>query len=337
MTSPLTHIPFSLLELASVPQGFSIADTLHSLLDYARAADRLGMHRFWLAEHHNMEGIASSATAVLIGQIAAHTQNLRVGSGGIMLPNHAPLIVAEQFGTLDALFPGRIDLGLGRAPGTDPVTSRALRRDDMRAERFPEEVAELQLLLGPDNGARRVKAYPGANSAVDIWLLGSSLFSAQLAAQRGLPYAFAGHFAPALAAEALALYRRQFQPSAALAEPYAILCLPLILADTDDEARYLGTSSQQRILSLLYGKPLYIPPPVDDMDKIWDAPSRMQVQNFLALSVAGSPQTVAFKLQQLRQRYACDELMFTNDIYDREKRLRALELLPQVQALMANE
>jgi len=337
MTSPLTHIPFSLLELASVPQGFSIADTLHSLLDYARAADRLGMHRFWLAEHHNMEGIASSATAVLIGQIAAHTQNLRVGSGGIMLPNHAPLIVAEQFGTLDALFPGRIDLGLGRAPGTDPVTSRALRRDDMRAERFPEEVAELQLLLGPDNGARRVKAYPGANSAVDIWLLGSSLFSAQLAAQRGLPYAFAGHFAPALAAEALALYRRQFQPSAALAEPYAILCLPLILADTDDEARYLGTSSQQRILSLLYGKPLYIPPPVDDMDKIWDAPGRMQVQNFLALSVAGSPQTVAFKLQQLRQRYACDELMFTNDIYDREKRLRALELLPQVQALMANE
>ncbi len=337
MTSPLTHIPFSLLELASVPQGFSIADTLHSLLDSARAADRLGMHRFWLAEHHNMEGIASSATAVLIGQIAAHTQNLRVGSGGIMLPNHAPLIVAEQFGTLDALFPGRIDLGLGRAPGTDPVTSRALRRDDMRAERFPEEVAELQLLLGPDNGARRVKAYPGANSAVDIWLLGSSLFSAQLAAQRGLPYAFAGHFAPALAAEALALYRRQFQPSAALAEPYAILCLPLILADTDDEARYLGTSSQQRILSLLYGKPLYIPPPVDDMDKIWDAPSRMQVQNFLALSVAGSPQTVAFKLQQLRQRYACDELMFTNDIYDREKRLRALELLPQVQALMANE
>lgn len=337
MTSPLTHIPFSLLELASVPQGFSIADTLHSLLDYARAADRLGMHRFWLAEHHNMEGIASSATAVLIGQIAAHTQNLRVGSGGIMLPNHAPLIVAEQFGTLDALFPGRIDLGLGRAPGTDPVTSRALRRDDMRAERFPEEVAELQLLLGPDNGARRVKAYPGANSAVDIWLLGSSLFSAQLAAQRGLPYAFAGHFAPALAAEALALYRRQFQPSAALAEPYAILCVPLILADTDDEARYLGTSSQQRILSLLYGKPLYIPPPVDDMDKIWDASSRMQVQNFLALSVVGSPQTVAFKLQQLRQRYVCDELMFTNDIYDREKRLRALELLPQVQALMANE
>lgn len=329
-------LPFSLLELASVPTGSDIRHTLLELRRYAQAADTLGLTRLWLAEHHNMEGIASSATSVLIADLAAHTERLRIGSGGIMLPNHPPLVVAEQFGTLAALHPGRIDLGLGRAPGTDPVTSRALHRDERRAERFPQEVAELQRLLG--NGDEPgVRAYPGRNSDIPIWILGSSLFSAQLAAQRGLPYAFAGHFAPALAAEALALYRHQFQPSAALAEPYAILCLPLILADTDDEARYLGTSSQQRILSLLYGKPLYIPPPVEDMDEIWDAPSRMQVQNFLALSVVGSPQTVAFKLQQLRQRYVCDELMFTNDIYDREKRLRALELLPQVQALLANE
>jgi luciferase family oxidoreductase group 1 len=186
MTTTLNDIPFSVLELASVPTGFSISETLNSMLEYAKAADRLQLQRFWLAEHHNMEGIASSATAVLIGQVAARTHNIRVGSGGIMLPNHAPLIVAEQFGTLDALYPGRIDLGLGRAPGTDPITSRALRRDDMRAERFPDEVAELQTLLGPHGADKRVKAYPGANSAVDIWLLGSSLFSAQLAAQRGL-------------------------------------------------------------------------------------------------------------------------------------------------------
>ncbi|WP_430460221.1 LLM class flavin-dependent oxidoreductase [Thalassolituus sp. LLYu03] len=331
MTSPLTHIPFSLLELASVPQGFSIAETLSSMLDYARAADRLGMNRFWLAEHHNMEGIASSATAVLIGQIAAHTQTLRVGSGGIMLPNHAPLIVAEQFGTLDALFPGRIDLGLGRAPGTDPITSRALRRDDMRAERFPDEVAELQLLLGPDNNTKRVKAYPGANSAVDIWLLGSSLFSAQLAAQRGLPYAFAGHFAPRLAREALALYRRQFVPSDRLQKPYAILCLPLILADKDDEARFLSTSSQQRVLALLQGQPLYLPPPIDDMQAIWEDDSlihlRAHMQDFLALSVIGSPATARSKLDMLLQQMPVEELMFTNDIFDREKRIHALELL----------
>lgn len=334
MATTLNDIPFSVLELASVPTGFSIANTLSSMLDYARAADRLGLSRFWLAEHHNMEGIASSATAVLIGQVAAHTQQLRVGSGGIMLPNHAPLIVAEQFGTLDALFPGRIDLGLGRAPGTDPITSRALRRDDMRAERFPEEVAELQVLLGPDAQGKRVKAYPGSNSQVEIWLLGSSLFSAQLAAQRGLPYAFAGHFAPRLAREALEIYRHRFTPSAILQQPHAMLCLPLVLADSDDEARYLATSSQQRVMSLLQGQPLYLPPPVEDMNELWADDSllhlRAHVQEFLSLSVIGSPATARSKLEKLLDQMPVQELMFTNDIFDRQKRIHALELLQTI-------
>lgn len=331
MTTTLNDIPFSVLELASVPTGFSIGETLNSMLEYAKAADRLQLQRFWLAEHHNMEGIASSATAVLIGQVAAHTHNIRVGSGGIMLPNHAPLIVAEQFGTLDALYPGRIDLGLGRAPGTDPITSRALRRDDMRAERFPDEVAELQTLLGPNAADKRVKAYPGADSAVDIWLLGSSLFSAQLAAQRGLPYAFAGHFAPRLAREALALYRHRFVPSDRLQQPHAMLCLPLILADTDDEARFLSTSSQQRVLALMQGQPLYLPPPIDDMQAIWEDESlvhlRAHVEDFLSLSVIGSPASAQSKLRMILQQMPVEELMFTNDIFDRQKRIYALELL----------
>ena len=328
----LTDIPFSLLDLASVPSGSNISATLQRMLRYAQHADQLGINRFWLAEHHNMDGIASSATAVLIGQVAAHTQRLRVGSGGIMLPNHAPLIVAEQFGTLDCLFPGRIDLGLGRAPGTDPITSRALRRDDMRAERFPEEVAELQALLGPANAEKRVRAYPGADSQVDIWLLGSSLFSAQLAAQRGLPYAFAGHFAPTLAREALTLYARQFQPSSQLEKPYAMLCLPLIVADSDDEAQYLSTSSQQRVLSLLKGQPLYLPPPVESMTAVCSPMEQLQIDAFLGLSVTGGPATVQSKLARLIDSLPVQELMFTNDIYAEQQRLHALTLLQQLKS-----
>ena len=326
----LVDIPFSLLDLASVPTGQNISQTLHRLLRHAQMADELGFQRYWLAEHHNMEGIVSSATAVLLGQVANVTEQIRVGSGGIMLPNHPPLIVAEQFGTLDALYPGRIDLGLGRAPGTDPLTSRALRRDDMRAERFPDEITELQTLLGANAEDKRVKAYPGMNSQVDIWLLGSSLFSAQLAAQRGLPYAFAGHFAPRLAQEALTLYRQQFQPSAALEQPYAILCLPLILAETDKEAQFLATSSQQRVLALMRGKPLYLPAPVDSMRGLWSPMEQMQVDGFLSLSVVGSPNTVHSKIQALIQAMPVEELMFTNDIFDEEKRLHALALAKQL-------
>lgn len=325
-----SNVKFSLLELASAPSNTSVRDTLLELRRYAQAADDLGFTRLWLAEHHNMEGICSSATSVLIADLAAHTQRIRIGSGGIMLPNHPPLVVAEQFGTLEALHPGRIDLGLGRAPGTDPMTSRALYRNERRADNFPQEVQELQRLLGECNEPG-VRAYPGRNSKVPIWILGSSLFSAQLAAHLGLPYSFAGHFAPALAQEALHLYRQNFQPSDVLAGPYSMLCVPLILADSDEEAKYLGTSSQQRILALIQGQPLYLPPPVDSMESLWDSTSKLHVQNFLALSIVGGPQTVAFKMQSLLQSYPCDELMFTNDIYDREKRIHALELLKQLQ------
>ena len=328
----LSEIPFSLLELAPMRLGENAGQTLERSLEYARHADALGIHRFWLAEHHNMQGIASSATSVLIGAVAANTRRMRVGSGGIMLPNHPPLVVAEQFGTLDALYPGRIDLGLGRAPGTDPLTSRALRRDDMRAEHFPEEVAQLQKLLGEADPNARVRAVPGEGSQVEIWLLGSSLFSAQLAAERGLPYAFAGHFAPRFSYEALALYRDRFQSSAVLSEPYAVLGLPLIAAQSDEEARWLATSSQQRVLALMRGEPLWLKPPVDSMDGLWTAQERASVESFLGLQVAGGPATVKSKLAHIIHEFQIDELMFTNDLYDQGKRLEALTILESLRA-----
>ena len=322
----LSDIPFSLLDLASVPKGHSIPETFERLARHAQQADKLGFQRFWLAEHHNLKGVASSATTVLMGHLASKTERLRIGSGGIMLPNHPPLIVAEQLGTLDCLYPGRIDLGLGRAPGTDPLTIEALRYDHHRAHQFPDEVAELQTLLGPNSHAK-VQAYPGSDSQVNIWLLGSSLFSAQLAAQRGLPYAFAGHFAPGLAYEALTLYQQQFQASDVLKEPYAMLCVPLVLTDTDEDAALQLTSTQQRVLSLFKRQPLYLPPPVEDMGDIWSPIEAMQVSSFLSLAISGSPATARSKLEALLQRYPVQELMFTNDIYDEDKRLHALELL----------
>lgn len=329
--SLLSQIPFSLLELAPIRQGQSVGDTLRHSLDYAREAERLGFNRFWLAEHHNMEGIASAATSVLIGYIAGGTERLRVGSGGIMLPNHPPLVVAEQFGTLESLYPGRIDLGLGRAPGTDPETSRALSRDPMRAERFPAEVAELQRLLGPrDNNSTRVRAIPGEGSNVPIWLLGSSLFAAQLAAQRGLPYAFAGHFAPRFVYDAIRLYRSQFQPSAVLDKPYVMLGLPLVAADTDEQAAFIGTSSQQRILALMRGQPLWLKSPVESMDKLWSEPEKASVSAFLGLQVLGGPATIKTRLQAIVEELEVDELMFTNDIYDPALRLKALSILMSV-------
>lgn len=323
----LQNTPLSMLELAPMRLGESAAQTLARTLRCARHADQCGLKRFWLAEHHNMPGIASSATAVLIGAVAAATERLRVGSGGIMLPNHPPLVVAEQFGTLDALHPGRIDLGLGRAPGTDPFTSRALRRDDRRAEQFPEEVEILQRLLGPADPQARVRAIPGEGSAVDIWLLGSSLFSAQLAAQKGLPYAFAGHFAPRYAYEAVSLYRARFQPSASLERPYVMLGIPVIAARSDDEARFLATSSQQRVLSLLRGDPLWLRPPVESMAGLWSEQEQASVDAFLGLSVIGGPATLKSKLEHLITEFEVDELMFTNDLYAEDKRLDALSIL----------
>ena len=318
---------YSLLELASVREGDSVGQTLANSVAYARHAENLGFNRFWLAEHHNMEGISSSATAVLVGHIAGATSTLRVGSGGIMLPNHPPLVIAEQFGTLESLYPGRIDLGLGRAPGTDPITSRALRRDGLGAEQFPEDVARLQSLLGPLQPGQPVKAIPGAGTNVPIWLLGSSLYSAQLAAMRGLPYAFAGHFAPRLYREAIQTYRDNFQPSDQLDKPYVILAVPAVPADTDEEAQFLATTSYQRILSLFRGQPLWMRPPVKSMEGLWNSGEQAGVKDFLSLQLLGSEDTLREQLDRLLQTVDVDELMFTVDLYDPEKRRHALDIL----------
>lgn len=319
--------PFSLLELASVREGGSVGQTLADTVAYARRAEQLGYRRFWLAEHHNMEGISSSATAVLIGHIAGATGSIRVGSGGIMLPNHPPLVIAEQFGTLESLYPGRIDLGLGRAPGTDPVTSRALRRAGPGAEAFPEEISQLQQLLGPLRPGQQVRAIPGAGTEVPIWLLGSSLFSAELAAALGLPYAFAGHFAPRLYRQALTLYRSQFQPSAQLDKPWAMLALPAVPAASDEEAQFLATTSQQRILALLRGQPLWLRPPMTSMDSLWSSGEQAAVRDFQALQLLGSGATIGAQLEALLATVEVDELMFTIDLYDPGKRRAALEIL----------
>lgn len=320
---------YSLLELASVREGDSVSTTLANSVAYAQHAETLGFKRFWLAEHHNMEGISSSATSVLVGHIAGRTNTIRVGSGGVMLPNHPPLVVAEQFGTLECLYPGRIDLGLGRAPGTDPITARALRREGLGAEQFPEDVARLQSLLGPLQPDQPVKAIPGAGTEVPIWLLGSSLFSAQLAAARGLPYAFAGHFAPRLYREVLRVYRDNFQPSPQLDRPYAMLAIPAIPADSQDQAKFLATTSYQRILSLFRGQPLWMKPPVESMDGLWNAGEKLSVLDFLALQVMGDADDIRHQLDNLLADIHVDELMFTVDIYDPAQRRHALDILAQ--------
>ena len=323
----LSNIPFSLLELTPMAKGSSVSATLHKSTQYAQQADQLGFNRFWLAEHHNMPGIICAATSILVGHIAGKTERIRVGSGGIMLPNHATLVVAEQFGTLESLYPGRIDLGLGRAPGSDSVTSRALNSDMRRAENFPGEVSELQRLLGPYNGTHPIRAIPGENTNVPIWLLGSSLFSAQLAAQKGLPYVFAGHFAPRLLQDAVALYRREFKPSNTLDKPYLMLALPLAAAETDEEAQYLSTTSKQRVLALIRGQELWLKPPVETMDGLWNEQEKAQVDNFLSLSVTGGPTSIKHKLEMLVKQLGVDEFIFANDLYDSEKRHRALQIL----------
>jgi luciferase family oxidoreductase group 1 len=268
-------VKLSILDLAHVPLGSDVSQALGHVLDLARHVDALGYERIWYAEHHNMPGIASAATSVLIGQVAAATRRIRVGAGGIMLPNHAPLVIAEQFGTLEALFPGRIDLGLGRAPGTDGLTWRALRREPGASDRFPDDVLELQALLGPVQPGQRIRAVPGADSNVPLWILGSSLFGAQLAAKFGLPYAFASHFAPAALHDALALYRERFQPSAQLAQPYAMAGVNVICADTDEEARHLFTSLQNIVVGLVTGSPGRLAPPVAQLDPL---PPHIQVR-----------------------------------------------------------
>ena len=314
---PLQDIRLSMLDLVAVREGGTVADALAIALRTAQHAESLGFTRYWLAEHHNMSGIASSATAVLIGHIAGGTQRMRIGSGGVMLPNHAPLVVAEAFGTLAELYPGRIDLGLGRAPGTDPHTMRALRRDRVETEAdFPRDVAELQHLLGPAAPGQRLVANPGAGTNVPIWLLGSSLFSAQLAAERGLPYAFASHFAPRLLLQALDVYRTHFKPSATLAEPYAIVGVPLIAAPTDDEAEYLASSTYQRVLGILTGRRGQLPPPVKDFMQGLHPQEQAAIADFLAVAVIGGPDTVREGLASLAQVTQADEFMLVSDVFD---------------------
>ncbi|MCV0440756.1 MAG: LLM class flavin-dependent oxidoreductase [Hydrogenophaga sp.] len=324
---PLQDIRLSMLDLVAVREGGTVADALAIALRTAQHAESLGFTRYWLAEHHNMSGIASSATAVLIGHIAGGTQRMRIGSGGVMLPNHAPLVVAEAFGTLAELYPGRIDLGLGRAPGTDPHTMRALRRDRVETEAdFPRDVAELQHLLGPAAPGQRLVANPGAGTNVPIWLLGSSLFSAQLAAERGLPYAFASHFAPRLLLQALDVYRTHFKPSATLAEPYAIVGVPLIAAPTDDEAEYLASSTYQRVLGILTGRRGQLPPPVKDFMQGLHPQEQAAIADFLAVAVIGGPDTVREGLASLAQVTQADEFMLVSDVFDPALRLRSMTL-----------
>jgi len=325
--SVLNNMHFSLLELSPMKEHETVSQTLANSVAYAQKADELGFNRFWMAEHHNMPGIVCAATSVLIGHIAGQTRNIRVGAGGVMLPNHPPLIVAEQFGTLESLYPGRIDLGLGRAPGSDHITSRALRRDEHRAENFADEVTELQSLLGPNDGGSPVRAIPGENTNVPIWLLGSSLYSAQLAAEKGLPYVFAGHFAPRFLYDAITLYRREFKPSDVLDKPYVMLGLPVVAADTDQQAQHLATTSKQRVLALLRGHALWLKPPVTSMDELWNEQEQAQVDNFLGLSVVGGPATIKHKLEMIIKELGVDEFIFTNDLYHSQDRHKALEIL----------
>jgi luciferase family oxidoreductase group 1 len=319
-------VPFSLLDLAPVTEGATPAQAFANALDLARAAERLGYRRYWLAEHHNMPGIASAATAVLIAHIAAGTRSIRVGAGGIMLPNHAPLQVAEAFGTLAALHPGRIDLGLGRAPGTDHATARALRRYFDSAEQFPQDVIELLRYFEPVTPGQAVQAVPGAGLDVPVWLLGSSLFSAQLAASLGLPFAFASHFAPDAMDEALALYRRDFRPSRRLAAPYAMLALNVVCADDAALARKLFTTQQQAFVRLRRGTPGLVPPPIDDIEAWWTPVEKAGVQRALACATVGEPREVADGLRAFVARHRPDELLLTANIFDHALRLRSFEL-----------
>ena len=320
----------SMLDLVAVREGGTVAQALDIAVRTAQHAESLGFKRYWLAEHHNMPGIASSATAVLVGHIAGATSSIRVGSGGVMLPNHAPLVVAEAFGTLAELYPGRIDLGLGRAPGTDGATMRALRRDRVESEAdFPRDVAELQQLLAPAQPGQRLIATPGAGTQVPIWLLGSSLFSAQLAAHMGLPYAFASHFAPRLLQPAIQLYRELFRPSAVLQKPYVMIGVPVIAAPTDEEAEYLASSTYQRVQGIITGQRGLLRPPVENFLPSLPAPERAAIADFLAMGVVGGPHTVRAGLQALAQATRADEFMLVSDLFDPELRLRSLTLTAQ--------
>ena len=339
----LSDIDLSVLDLVTITAGSTPAVAMKNSLDLAQHTESWGYNRFWLAEHHNMKSIASTATAVLIGYIAGGTSKIRVGSGGVMLPNHAPLIVAEQFGTLESLYPGRIDLGLGRAPGTDQLTAMALRRNlQGSVDEFPNNVAELQSYLAPADPAARVRAVPGEGLQIPIWLLGSSTFSAQLAGMMGLPFAFASHFAPTLLDTALKIYRDSFRPSASLAAPKVMACVNVVAADTDEEANKLATSLYLFALGVVRGSSMPLQAPVEDMDEYWDGSERYAVQQMFRYSFVGGPETLKQDLQAFIDQTQVDELMVVSHIYDHAARLRSYEILSrlkqeqQVKASLAN-
>ena len=328
MSKQLSEVPVSVLDLATIVQGDKPADSFHKSLALAKAVERMGYNRYWFAEHHNMENIASSATSVLIGYIAAGTSTLRVGSGGVMLPNHAPLIIAEQFGTLESLYPGRIDLGLGRAPGTDQTTSIALRRNMQGSvDTFPNDVMELQNYLAPSGNSGRVRAIPGEGTEVPIWLLGSSTYSAQLAAALGLPFAFASHFAPALLHDALKLYHENFKPSAQLQQPYAMACVNVIAADTDEEAKRLATSFYRLALGIIRNTRRPLQPPIDSMEGEWYEHEKAAVMQMMQCTFIGDKNTVRNGLDAFLNNTNVDEIMVASYIYDNEKKIHSYELI----------
>ncbi len=333
MSKQLRDIPLSVLDLAPIVVGGTARESFRNSLDLAQHVEKWGFHRYWLAEHHNMVGIASSATSVVIGYIAAGTSKIRVGSGGIMLPNHAPLVIAEQFGTLESMYPGRIDLGLGRAPGSDQITARALRRElGSNGEDFPELVDELRTYLNPpvDPRTMPVRAIPGEGLNIPIWLLGSSGFSARMAGQLGLPFAFASHFSPNYTLPALELYRSSFQPSDVLDSPYAMICVNVVAADTDEEASRLATSLEQQFLNLVRGRPGQLNPPVDNMDELWSEYEKSAVRQQLRYTITGNPQSVKNQLQMILDDTQADEIMITAQIYDHKARLHSYEIVSEI-------
>ena len=324
--------PLSVLDLAPIVEGATPADALRNSLDLAQHAERSGYNRFWLAEHHNAIGIASAATAVVIAHVAAGTRTIRVGAGGVMLPNHPPLVIAEQFGTLEALHPGRIDLGLGRAPGTDQLAVLALRRDPTSADTFPQDVLELQRFLADPQPGQAVRATPGAGSHVPLWILGSSLFGAQLAAMLGLPYAFASHFAPEALLPALELYRSTFQPSEQLQQPYAMVGANVIVADDDETARMLFTSAQQSFANILRGRRGQLPRPIDDIESYWTPAEKQRASAMLRRSFVGSPETVRAGLEAFAAETEADEIIVAAAIHEHAARLRSYALLAQLRS-----
>jgi luciferase family oxidoreductase group 1 len=327
----MAMVPLSVLDLSPIVEGGDAGQSLHNSLDLARHAEALSYRRFWMAEHHNLPGIASAATAVVLAHVAAGTSRIRIGAGGIMLPNHAPLLIAEQFGTLAALHPGRVELGLGRAPGSDQLTARAMRRNLFAGDdQFPQDVVELMAYFAPVEPGQLLRAVPGAGLEVPIWILGSSLFGAQLAAYLGLPFAFASHFAPAAMMQAIAIYRERFRPSAQLAAPHVMLGINVVAAETDEEARFLFSSVQQSFVNSRSGHPSRLPPPVADFEARLDPFARGMLNEALSCAIAGGPQTVRRGLEDFIARTGTDELMVTANIFDHTKRKRSFEIVADV-------